>query len=137
MKQVLHLKAKILQVRDIDRGETVGYGAAHRMDRPGRVATIALGYADGWLRSSGQRGTARIAGKPAPVIGRISMDLITLDVTGIDPSVARPGAYADLLDDRYGVDDAALAAQTIGYEILTSLGKRCLRLYRGGTRRHA
>ncbi len=134
MKQVVHLKAKILQVRDVDRGESVGYGAAHRMDRPGRVATVALGYADGWLRSSGQRGTARIAGNPAPVIGRISMDLLTLDVTGIDPRIVEPGAYADLLDDQYGVDDAAYAAQTIGYEILTALGRRCLRLYRGGTR---
>lgn len=134
MKQVLHLKARILQVRDVDRGETVGYGAAHRMDRPGRIATVALGYADGWLRSSSHRGTARIAGNPAPVIGRISMDLLTLDVTGIDPRVVRPGLYADLLDERYGVDDAAFAADTIGYEILTSLGRRCLRLYRGGAR---
>jgi alanine racemase len=132
MKQVVRLKAKILQVRDVDRGETVGYGAAHRMDRPGRIAIVALGYADGWLRSSSHRGTARIAGKPAPVIGRISMDLLTLDVTGIDPRVVEPGLYADLLDEHYGVDDAAFAAGTIGYEILTSLGRRCLRLYRGG-----
>lgn len=134
MKQVLHLQAKILQVRDVDRGETVGYGAAHRMDRPGRVATVALGYADGWLRSSSDRGTARIAGHPAPIIGRISMDLLTLDVTGIDPHVVRPGVYADLLDESYGVDDAAFAAHTIGYEILTALGPRCLRLYRRGAR---
>ena len=134
MKQVLHLKAKILQVRDVDRGESVGYGAAHRTDRPSRVATVAMGYADGWLRSSSDRGTARIAGHPAPVIGRISMDLLTLDVTGIDPRAVQPGAYADLLDESYGVDDAAFAAQTIGYEILTALGPRCLRLYRGGAR---
>jgi alanine racemase len=132
MKQVIHLKARILQVRDIDRGEAVGYGAAHRMDRAGRIATIAMGYADGWLRSSSHRGTVRIAGKPAPVIGRISMDLLTIDVTGLDPHDVQPGAYADLLDDRYGVDDAAAAAQTIGYEILTAMGHRSLRLYRGG-----
>lgn len=137
MRAVLRLKAKILQVRDVDRGEAVGYGAAHRMERPGRVATIALGYADGWLRSSSERGAARIAGKPAPVIGRISMDLITLDVTGIDANAVQPGAYADLLDEHYGVDDAAFAAQTIGYEILTSLGRRCLRVYRGGSKKHA
>jgi alanine racemase len=137
MRPVLRLRAKILQVQDVDRGQSVGYGAAHRMDRPGRVATVALGYADGWLRSSSQRGTARIAGNPAPVIGRISMDLITLDVTNIDPQLARPGAYADLLDEHYGVDDAAFAAETIGYEILTALGRRCLRLYRGGSKRHA
>ena len=134
MAQVLHLKAKILQVRDVDRGEAVGYGAAHRMDRPGRIAIIALGYADGWLRSSSHRGTARIAGKPAPVIGRISMDLLTLDVTGIDPRAVQPGLYADMLDERYGVDDAAFAADTIGYEILTALGRRCLRVYRGKAR---
>lgn len=134
MTQVLHLKAKILQVRDVDRGEAVGYGAAHRMDRPGRIAIIALGYADGWLRSSSHRGTARIAGKPAPVIGRISMDLLTLDVTGIDPRAVQPGLYADMLDERYGVDDAAFAADTIGYEILTALGRRCLRVYRGKAR---
>ena len=134
MKQVVHLKAKILQVRDVDRGESVGYGAAHRVERAGRVATVALGYADGWLRSSGHRGAVRIEGKPAPVVGRISMDLLTIDVTGIDPRVAHPGTYVDLLDDRYGVDDAAFAAQTIGYEILTALGRRSLRLYRGGAR---
>lgn len=134
MAPVVQLKAKILQVRDVDRGETVGYGAAHRMDRPGRIAILALGYADGWLRSSSHRGTARIAGNPAPVIGRVSMDLLTLDVTGLDPRTVHPGGYADLLDAHYGVDDAAFAAGTIGYEVLTALGKRCLRLYRGGTR---
>ncbi len=134
MTQVLRLKAKLLQVRDVDRGETVGYGAAHRMERAGRIATVALGYADGWLRSSCDRGIARVGGKPAPVIGRISMDLLTIDVTGIDEQVACPGAYADMLDDRYGVDDAAFAAQTIGYEILTALGRRCVRVYRGKAR---
>ncbi|HEY3917147.1 MAG TPA: alanine racemase [Stellaceae bacterium] len=134
MRQVIRLKAKILQVRDVDRGESVGYGAAHRIDRPTRIATIAIGYADGWLRSSSQRGAARIAGKPAPVVGQISMDLATLDVTGHDPANLRPGQYVDLIDEQYGVDDAALAAQTIGYEILTSLGGRFHRLYRGGAR---
>lgn len=132
MKPVLRLRAKILQVRDVDSGETVGYGATHRIDRPGRIATIAIGYADGWLRSSAHRGFARIAGKPAPVVGQISMDLVTLDVTGLDPGSVHPGAYVDLLDERYGVDDAAFAAQTIAYEVLTSLGSRFLRRYRGG-----
>jgi len=132
MKQVVRLKAKILQLRDVDRGESVGYGAAHRIEKPTRIATIAMGYADGWLRSSSQRGSAHIAGKPAPVVGQISMDLVTLDVTGHDPANLVPGTYVDLLDERYGVDDAALAAQTIGYEILTSLGNRFHRVYRGG-----
>jgi alanine racemase len=134
MREVIRLKAKILQVRDVDRGESVGYGAAHRIDRPTRIATIAIGYADGWLRTSSHRGTARIAGKPAPVVGRISMDLVTLDVTGHDPANLRPGQFVDLIDEHYGVDDAALAAQTIGYEILTALGGRFHRVYRGGSR---
>jgi alanine racemase len=134
MQQVIRLKAKILQVRDVDRGESVGYGAAHRIEQPTRIATIAVGYADGWLRSSSHRGAARIAGKPAPVVGQISMDLLTLDVTGHDPANLLPGAYVDLLDEEHGVDDVALAAQTIGYEILTALGKRFRRVYRGGAR---
>jgi alanine racemase len=130
MRQTVRLKAKILQLRDVDRGESVGYGAAHRIEKPTRIATIAMGYADGWLRSSSHRGSARIAGKLAPVVGQISMDLVTIDVTGHDPANLIPGTYVDLLDERYGVDDAALAAQTIGYEILTSLGNRFHRLYR-------
>jgi alanine racemase len=132
MRGVVRLRAKILQLRDVDRGESVGYGAAHRIEKPTRIATIAMGYADGWLRSSSHRGSARIAGKPAPVVGQISMDLVTLDVTGHDPANLIPGTYVDLLDERYGVDDAALAAQTIGYEILTALGNRFHRVYRGG-----
>jgi alanine racemase len=130
MQPVVRLKAKILQLRDVDRGESVGYGAAHRIDQPTRIATIAMGYADGWLRSSSHRGSAHIAGKPAPIVGQISMDLLTLDVTGHDPATLIPGSYVDLIDERYGVDDAARAAQTIGYEILTALGSRYHRVYR-------
>src|SRR6185312_7741941 len=131
MAQVVALKGKILQVRDVDRGRSVGYGAAHRMERPGRVATVAVGYADGWLRSLSHRGSAGLAGQRVPVIGRISMDLLTLDVTGIDPALARPGNFVDLMDDTYGVDEVAAAAGTIGYEILTALGQRYHRIYRG------
>jgi len=128
MSQVIKLKGRILQVRDVDTGEGVGYGAAHRLSRPSRIATIAVGYADGWLRSSSNRGSVGIAGQRAPVVGRISMDLTTIDVTGID--AARPGAMVDLLDAGYGVDDAAASAGTIGYEVLTAIGRRALRLYR-------
>ena len=99
MAQVVRLKGKILQVRDVDRGDSVGYGAAHRMERAGRIATVAVGYADGWLRSASHRGTAGIAGQRAPVVGRISMDLMTLDVTAIDPALTRAGAFVDLIDE--------------------------------------
>jgi alanine racemase len=133
MAQVLRLQGRILQVRDVDRGVTVGYGAAHRMARAGRIATVAVGYADGWLRSSSDRGSAGIAGRRVSVIGRISMDLLTLDVTEIDPALARPGAFVDLMDEHYGVDAVAAAAGTIGYEVLTALGRRYHRVYRDGT----
>ncbi len=133
MLSVVRLKARILQVRDVDRDRSVGYGAAHRMASAGRIATVAAGYADGWLRSGSQRGSVGIAGKRAPIVGRISMDLMTVDVSEIDPRAAAPGALADLIDESYGVDDAAAAAGTIGYEILTSIGRRALRIYRGGT----
>jgi alanine racemase len=132
MAQVIRLKGRILQVRDIDSGVTVGYGAAQRMERAGRVATIAIGYADGWLRSSSHRGSVGVAGQQAPVIGRISMDLLTVDVTGIDPALVRVGDFVDLIDEQHGVDAVAAAAGTIGYEILTALGRRHHRLYRGG-----
>lgn len=131
MRTAVALKARILQVRDVDAGETVGYGATHRMERPSRIATIAVGYADGWLRSASDRGSAAIAGRRVPLVGRISMDLLTLDVTGIEADRVKPGAYVDLLDDSFGIDDAAAAARTIGYEMLTLLGRRYARVYRG------
>jgi alanine racemase len=132
MAQVVRLKGRILQVRDVDRGATVGYGAAQRMERPGRIATVAVGYADGWLRSSGHHGSVGIAGQRAAVIGRISMDLLTVDVTGIDPALAHPGAFVDLIDEQHDIDAVAVAAGTIGYEILTALGRRHHRIYRSG-----
>lgn len=131
MAQVVRLKGRIIQVRDVDRGETVGYGAGHRVDRPARLATVAVGYADGWFRSSSQRGTAIIGGQHVPVVGRISMDLMTLDVTGVSPALLKPGALVDLIDHTNTVDVVAERAGTIGYEVLTALGRRYHRIYRG------
>ena len=131
MRPVVRLAAKILQIRQIDGGESVGYGAAHVMRGPGRLATAAIGYADGWLRSFSHRGCGRIAGQRVPLVGRVSMDLASFDVTALDPALARPGAAIELLGDEYGVDAAAADAGTIGYEILTALGRRYHRVYRG------
>jgi alanine racemase len=131
MAQAVHLKGKIVQVRDVDRGETVGYGAEHRMDRGGRVATVAVGYADGWFRSSKNRATAGIAGRQVPVVGRISMDLMTLDVTGLDPALVQVGGFADLINAANPVDVVGERAGTIGYEVLTNLGRRYHRVYLG------
>lgn len=130
MRPVVRLSAKILQIREIDGGESVGYGAAHVMAGPGRLATAAIGYADGWLRSFSHRGCGRIAGQRVPLVGRVSMDLASFDVSAIDPALLRPGAAIELLGDEYGVDEAATDAGTIGYEILTALGRRYHRVYR-------
>jgi alanine racemase len=129
MRQVVTLKGKILQVREIDSGESVGYGAAHIMPKAGRLATVAAGYADGWLRAMSHRGSGYIAGQRAPLVGRVSMDLVTFDVSAIDPALVRPGDSVELLGAAYGVDEAAADAGTIGYEILTSLGSRYHRVY--------
>ena len=131
MRQVVRLRGRILQIREVDRGESVGYGAAHIMDHPGRLATVAVGYADGWLRSLSNRGSGCLGGRRLPLLGRISMDLVVFDVSAVDPSLARPGGFIELLDDDYGVDAAAVDAGTIGYEILTGLSRRCHRVYRG------
>ena len=129
MAQVVRLQARILQVREIDAPTTVGYGAAFRAAGPTRIATVAAGYADGYLRSLSNRGTAFVADRAAPVAGRISMDLITLDVTGVPAEALHPGALVDLIRPDDGLDRLAAEAGTIGYEILTSLGRRYRRVY--------
>jgi alanine racemase len=132
LAQPVRLQARILQVRRVDRGETVGYGAAHKAGGSTKIATIAVGYADGYLRAASGRGHLRIAGVAVPVVGRVSMDLITLDVGALPDSATEPGALVDLLDDSRTPDDLAADAGTIGYEILTSLGARYRRHYVGG-----
>ncbi len=129
MQPVVQLRAKILQVRQIDAPQTVGYGASHRATGPARIATVAAGYADGYLRSISNRGHAWVAGHRVPVVGRVSMDLLALDVTGVAPDSIRPGLWAELLNDEQDVDALAREAGTIGYEILTSLGARYHRVY--------
>ncbi len=98
---------RILQIREVDAGQPVGYGASHVMAAAGRLATVAVGYADGWLRSLSHRGSGRIGGVRVPLLGRVSMDLAVFDVTAVDPLVARPGRFIELLGEDYGVDAAA------------------------------
>ena len=130
MRPVVRLSARIVQLRKIDRGESVGYGAAHVMDGPGILATAAIGYADGWPRSLSHRGCGWLAGKRVPLLGRLSMDLATFDVSAVDSALLHPGAMIELIGDDHGVDAAAADAGTIGYEILTALGSRYHRVYR-------
>jgi alanine racemase len=126
---VATLTAPILQVRAVSEGDTVGYGADFKADRGYRVAIVAAGYADGVLRSAAGRGRAWFAGALRPILGRISMDLMAIDVTGCEE--AAPGAMVELLGPHVTVDDAAEAAGTVSYEILTRLGRRAERVYLG------
>lgn len=129
MRPVVSLEADILQIRQIDAPETVGYGAGHRVEGPTRIATIAVGYADGFLRSLSHAAKAWVGDVEVPVVGRVSMDLVTIDVTAL-PGL-EPGAPITLLGAQQGIDDLADQAGTIGYEILTSLGARYRRTYLG------
>jgi alanine racemase len=129
LAQPVSLHARIVQVRDVEAGDVVGYGARFVADGPRRIATIAIGYADGWLRSLTNRGHAWIGGVRVPVAGTVSMDSITLDVTAVDPASLAPGAEVELLGPHQDVDAVAGDAGTIGYELLTRLGQRFERRY--------
>lgn len=127
MAPVVRLRARILQARDVQQGETVGYNGQWIAPRASRIATVSVGYADGYLRSLTNRATAYFDGRPVPLVGRVSMDLSTFDVT--DAPGAQPGAWLDLIGPHHDVDAVAREAGTNGYEILTSLGARYARTY--------
>ncbi len=132
MRPVLRLEARVLQVRDVDRPLTVGYGAEAEI-RPGRrLATVAAGYADGYLRAASPRAGALLHGRRAPLVGRVSMDSIVVDVSELPPGSVKPGDWAVLIGEGMDADELADAAGTIGYEFLTSLGARYARSYTGG-----
>jgi len=137
MQGVVDLKARIAQIRSIDKGETVGYGGTWTARRPTRLAIVSAGYADGYFRAGssndGTRGAEVIvAGKRCPIAGRISMDLIAVDVTDLEKNAARRGHLVTLIGEGITVDELAHHFGTIGYEVLTSLGPRYARVYKGG-----
>jgi alanine racemase len=137
MQTVVTLEAPILQIRTVEAGDHVGYNAQWTTKRPSRIATLSLGYADGWLRSlsatdAKEGGAAMLHGVRCPFAGRISMDLVTIDVTDAPEGAAKAGQTATLLGAGIGVDDVAAMAGTNGYEILTSLGGRYRRRYVNG-----
>jgi alanine racemase len=138
MQGVVELKARIIQIRNVERGETVGYGGTWTARRPTKLAIVAAGYADGYFRAAsandGTRGAEVIvAGKRCPVAGRISMDLIAVDITDLPANAARRGHMVTLIGEGITVDELAHHFGTIGYEVLTSLGRRYARIYKGGS----
>lgn len=131
LRQVVTLEVPVLQIRTIAAGDTVGYGASWAAKEPRRVATVAAGYADGYLRSLSGRSLALLRGRAVPLIGRVSMDLTTFDVT--DVPEAQVGDSMMLIGGPGNTpDDIASRCGTIGYEVLTSLGARYARLASGG-----
>jgi alanine racemase len=132
MAQVVTLQGKILQVRSIDTPRTVGYGATWEAPRTTRIATVAVGYADGYLRSLSGSASGYVGDIRVPLVGRVSMDLITFDVSDVPEHRVRPGSLIDLIGPHYPIDHAARDAGTISYEIITSLGARYHRAYTGG-----
>jgi alanine racemase len=132
MRDVVRLQGRIWQVRNAQPGETVGYGATYQASRPTRIATVALGYGDGYPRALSNRGEVYVDGRAAPVIGRISMDSTTSDVSALPESRVRPGALVDVIGPDNPIDTVAAAAGTVAYELLTHLGRRYHRAYSGG-----
>jgi alanine racemase len=137
MHPVIGLRGRILQVRSIAKGDTVGYGAAWTAKRASRIAVVAAGYADGYPRAASAAngaagGQAIVAGQRCPLAGRISMDLLAIDVTDLPNGSVRRGEFATLIGDEISVEDVASFSGTIGYEILTRLGRRYHRTYRNG-----
>lgn len=124
---VARLSLPVVQVRELAAGETVGYSATYTAEGPTRIATVSGGYADGLLRSQSGKGFLYHGDIACPITGRVSMDLISVDVSALPG----PPEYLDVLNDVQGVDDVAENAGTIGYEILTSLGARYARTYVG------
>lgn len=129
MRAAVNLQVRILQTRVLGREERVGYGATASAQAGSRIAVIAAGYADGLHRCIGDDGRVWINGEAAPILGRISMDLIAVDVSHMLESRVVPGGWAEVIGPHQSADDLAAAAGTIGYEILTSLGARYERRY--------
>ncbi len=137
MQPVVDLKARIVQIRAVERGDSVGYGGTWTARRPTRLAVVSAGYADGYFRAAGSNDGTRgaevvVAGKRCPIAGRVSMDLMAVDVTDLEKNAVRRGHMATLIGEGITVDELAHHFGTIGYEVLTSLGPRYARIYKGG-----
>jgi alanine racemase len=137
MRNVLTLTGRVLQVRKVPQGESVGYGAAWNAKRASRIAVAACGYADGLLRAGSgldrkTGGSAIVAKKRCPIVGYISMDLACIDVTDLPDNAVRRGDAATFIGEKLPIDEVATAAGTVGYEVLVRLGSRSHVAYRGG-----
>ncbi|RYX86941.1 MAG: alanine racemase [Bradyrhizobiaceae bacterium] len=129
MLPVIRLTAQVIQIRDVEAGAHVGYGWTLQTARPTRLATVAIGYADGLQRAFGANGAVYFRGKRLPVAGRVSMDSLIVDCSELPEGALARGSQVEIIGGHQTVDDLASAAGTIGYEMLTSLGRRYERIY--------
>jgi alanine racemase len=130
MRPVVGLYGRVLQVRTCEAGESVGYGATHLCQRESRLATVGVGYADGYPRSQEIRNRHAFAGTtPVPLVGRVSMDYTVMDVTHMAPDKVVPGSWIQLAGPSLPIDDLADQMGTVAYEVLTQLRARCHRVY--------
>lgn len=132
MRGVVRLYARVIQTRCILADSHVGYGYSYAASAPTRVATLSVGYADGWLRSQSGRGCCWYDGYKLPILGRVSMDSMSVNISNTPEGLIQAGTPIELIGAHQTVDDVAIAAGTIGYEILTSLGHRYHRIYKDG-----
>jgi alanine racemase len=135
VQPVVELRARVVQVRNVPKGETVGYSATWTAKHATRIAVVAVGYADGYPRAASASDTtpgadAIVAGKRCPLAGRVSMDLLAVDISRLQDNAVRRGDFVTLIGDQIDIDHLAAAAGTIAYEVLTSLGKRYHRIYK-------
>lgn len=131
VEPVATLEGRILQLRDVTAATTVGYGATHRAEPPSRLAVLGVGYADGYPRCLGNRAQAAYRGLRVPVVGRVSMDLLCVDVSAVARGEISVGDYVELFGPTVALDEIAASAGTLAYEILTGLGARLERRYTG------
>lgn len=133
LKPVLKAYAQILQINEIQRGESVGYDTTFIAARPSRIATLGVGYADGYSRNLSNRGEVYFGGQRLPVVGRVSMDLITIDITDVTTDKIHCGDWVELFGDNLLAHEVAETAGTISNELFTRLGSRFERFYIGAT----
>jgi alanine racemase len=134
MRPVIELQARVVQIRTVPKGETIGYNAIWTAKHAARIAVVAAGYADGYPRAASASDDAPgadaiVAGKRCPLAGRVSMDLLAIDISALPENSVRRGDLVTLIGGDIGVDALAAASGTIGYEVLVSLGRRYHRRY--------
>lgn len=128
IKNVVHLDAPILQIQKVNKNQSIGYGRSYYAQNKCTIAAVGIGYADGLMRSLGNKGYVYVHGHKCAIRGRVSMDIITIDITDIDSPVF-VGDKAEILGPNQNIDDLARHAGTIGYELLTTLGNSCKKCY--------